>query len=130
MQDTANLAKGARKRAANAPAKKQAAGNGKGAGELQELVYALQAMKTGDFSVRMSHQDGVVGKIAEAFNEIVAANQRMAQQLKAIEAEGPPVGFAYLVLRHGIEFHEWIAEWCERTTRAVEDEAAGDRSVA
>jgi hypothetical protein len=54
----------------------------------------------------------------------------MAQQLKAIEAEGPPGGFAYLVLRHGIEFHEWIAEWCERTKRAVEDEAAGDRSVA
>ena len=57
-------------------------------------------------------------------------HQRMAEQLKAIEAEGPPVGFAYLVLRHGIEFHEWIADWCERTKRAVEDEAAGDRSVA
>src|ERR1700716_1680503 len=50
-----------------------------------ELLHALQAMRTGDFSVRMSsHQLGLEGKIADAFNEIVAANQRMAQQLERV----------------------------------------------
>jgi HAMP domain-containing protein/CheY-like chemotaxis protein/signal transduction histidine kinase len=50
-----------------------------------ELLHALQAMRTGDFSVRMSsHQLGLEGKIADTFNEIVAANQRMAQQLERV----------------------------------------------
>src|SRR4030081_2440842 len=50
-----------------------------------EILHALQAMRTGDFSVRMSsHQLGLEGKIADAFNEIVAANQRMAQQLERV----------------------------------------------
>src|SRR5712675_1671250 len=50
-----------------------------------ELLYALLAMRTGDFSVRMSgDQVGLEGKIADTFNEIVAANQRMAQQLEHV----------------------------------------------
>jgi DNA-binding PadR family transcriptional regulator len=49
-------------------------------------------------------------------------HQRRAEQLQAVEAEDPPTGFACLVLRHGIEFHQWIAEWCERTKRALEQE--------
>src|SRR5882724_5788099 len=48
----------------------------------QELLHALQAMRSGDFSVRMTGDHlGIEGKIADTFNEIVAANQRMAQQL-------------------------------------------------
>src|SRR5258708_25083195 len=51
----------------------------------QELLHALLAMRTGDFSVRMSgDQLGLEGKIADTFNEIVAANQRMAQQLERV----------------------------------------------
>src|SRR5262245_22397987 len=58
---------------------------GNGVGELHELLHALQAMRVGDFSVRMaSDQTGVIGKIADTFNEIVAANQRMAQQLERV----------------------------------------------
>ncbi len=50
-----------------------------------ELLRALLAMRTGDFSVRMSgDQLGIEGKIADTFNEIVAANQRMAQQLERV----------------------------------------------
>ena len=51
----------------------------------QELLHALRAMRSGDFSVRMTgdHQ-GVDGKIADLFNEIVAANERMAQQLERV----------------------------------------------
>ena len=58
--------------------------NGHGA-ELHELLHALQAVKTGDFSVRMAgHETGVFGKIADTFNDIVANNQRMAQQLEHV----------------------------------------------
>ena len=48
----------------------------------QQLLHALQAMRSGDFSVRITGDHlGIEGKIADTFNEIVAANQRMAQQL-------------------------------------------------
>ena len=51
----------------------------------QDLLHALQAMRSGDFSVRMSgDQLGIDGKIADTFNEIIAANQRMAQQLERV----------------------------------------------
>ncbi len=53
--------------------------------ELYDLLAALQAMKTGDFSVRMAgHHAGLLGKIADTFNDIVAANERMAQQLHLV----------------------------------------------
>ena len=52
---------------------------------LHDLLHALQAMRVGDFSVRMAgDQVGIAGKIADTFNEIVAANQRMAQQLERV----------------------------------------------
>ena len=48
--------------------------NGHGFG-MHELLHALQAMRIGDFSVRLpSDQTGLEGKIADTFNEIVAAN--------------------------------------------------------
>src|ERR1700716_4293849 len=51
----------------------------------QELLHALQAMRSGDFSVRMTGDHlGIEGKIADTFNEIVAANERMAQQLEHV----------------------------------------------
>ena len=53
--------------------------------ELQKMLQALRAMRSGDFSVRMAGEhDGILGKIADTFNEIVAANQRMAQQLERV----------------------------------------------
>jgi HAMP domain-containing protein/CheY-like chemotaxis protein/signal transduction histidine kinase len=52
---------------------------------LRELLHALQQMRVGDFSVRMAgDQVGIVGKIADTFNDIVASNQRMAQQLERV----------------------------------------------
>jgi HAMP domain-containing protein/CheY-like chemotaxis protein/signal transduction histidine kinase len=52
---------------------------------LPALFSALQAMKNGDFSVRMNSTDtGLEGKIADVFNEIVAANQQMADQLRRV----------------------------------------------
>ena len=72
--------------AAASLAKTQSANlNGSEALQLQELLHALQAMRVGDFSVRMAgHQIGVMGKVADTFNEIVAANQRMAKQLERV----------------------------------------------
>ena len=50
-----------------------------------DLLHALQAMRSGDFSVRMTGDYlGIDGKIADTFNEIVAANQRMSQQLERV----------------------------------------------
>src|SRR5450631_3112659 len=65
-------------------AKRKPAPNGK-PDPLQDLLHALQAMRSGDFSVRMTGDHlGIEGKIADTFNEIVAANQRMAQQLERV----------------------------------------------
>src|SRR3979411_3422802 len=51
----------------------------------QELLPAVQAMRGGEFAVRMTGDHlGIEGKIADTFNEIVAANQRMAQQLERV----------------------------------------------
>src|SRR5256885_12107991 len=65
-------------------------GNGRGRMEkspapLRELLHALQAVKDGDFSVRLpSDRLGLEGKIADTFNDIVAANARMAEDLTRV----------------------------------------------
>ena len=59
--------------------------NGKTAFELHNLLHALQAMRAGDFSVRLAGDHlGIEGKIADTFNEIAATNERMAQQLDRV----------------------------------------------
>src|ERR1700682_1207193 len=52
---------------------------------LQDLLHALQAMRVGDFSVRMAGDGiGIEGKIADTFNEIVTTNQSVANQLESV----------------------------------------------
>ena len=52
---------------------------------LQSLLRALQLIRGGDFSVRMPGDSvGIEGKIADTLNEIVVANQQMAQQLELV----------------------------------------------
>ena len=59
--------------------------NGQTAFELHKLLHALQAMRAGDFSVRLPGDHlGIEGKIADTFNEIAATNERMAQQLDRV----------------------------------------------
>ena len=60
--------------------------NGNGASaELNVLLHGLQAMRDGNFSVRLpGNWTGLEGKIADTFNEIVAANQKMAQELQRV----------------------------------------------
>ncbi len=49
---------------------------------LLTLLNSLQAMKEGDFTVRISDvRNGLMGKIAVAFNEVVTQNQKMANEI-------------------------------------------------
>src|SRR5258708_11400036 len=72
----------------SAPRSRSTARNVKANGSIdpsQDLLQSLQAMRAGDFSVRMRGDYlGIEGKIADAFNEIAAANERMAQQLERV----------------------------------------------
>ena len=53
--------------------------------DLGAILVSLQTMRDGDFSVRLPGVwTGVGGKIADTFNEIVIANQRMAQELRRV----------------------------------------------
>jgi HAMP domain-containing protein/signal transduction histidine kinase/DNA-binding response OmpR family regulator len=49
------------------------------------LLQALQKVRAGDFSVRLPGDlTGIEGKIADTFNDIVMANERMAAELKRV----------------------------------------------
>src|ERR1700678_2911717 len=51
----------------------------------RELLKVLMAFRRGDFSVRMSAgHDGAEGKIAEALNEVIELNQKMAKEFAKI----------------------------------------------
>ena len=53
--------------------------------DLSKLLRALQTVRDGDFSVRLaSDQTGLAGKVADTFNEIVSANQRLARELERV----------------------------------------------
>ena len=58
---------------------------GSGTLDLHALLQALQAVKGGDFSVRMpTDLLGIEGKVADTFNDIVATNERMAHELERV----------------------------------------------
>src|SRR4026209_2148537 len=61
------------------PSARSAANNHHEADELlPQLLTALLAYKSGDFSVRLpADWTGVAGKIADGFNDVVAFNQRL-----------------------------------------------------
>ncbi|MGH7500496.1 MAG: HAMP domain-containing protein [Longimicrobiales bacterium] len=51
----------------------------------RRVLRALQRVNAGDFSARLPGDwTGLNGKIADTFNEIVAANQKMARELKRV----------------------------------------------
>ncbi|HEX4293565.1 MAG TPA: HAMP domain-containing protein, partial [Rhizomicrobium sp.] len=78
--------------------------------DLEALLSALQAMRSGDFTVRLSgNQVGLAGKIADTFNDIVAANERMAEQLDRV---GETVGRQGKT-RHRVKFALSTGSWGE-----------------
>ena len=53
--------------------------------DAKQLLAVLVAFKRGDFSARLPDDwTGVAGKIADTFNDVVATNQRMTQELERI----------------------------------------------
>src|SRR5437867_2950481 len=74
------------KKNGHATAEAQANGRtGVTSSEFRVILSGLQAMRDGDFSVRLPGDwTGLEGKIADTFNEIVGANQQMAQELKRL----------------------------------------------
>ena len=73
-----------------------------------DLLHVLQAMRGGDFSVRMTGDyDGLPGKIAEALDGIVAANQRMVHQLKRVGEEVGREGKTRQRMKFGISNGAW-----------------------
>ncbi|WP_216841006.1 HAMP domain-containing protein [Acidobacterium sp. S8] len=53
--------------------------------DLSVILSSLQSMQEGDFSVRLPGSwTGLPGKIADTFNNIVAANEQMALELKRV----------------------------------------------
>ncbi|MBB2709292.1 HAMP domain-containing protein (plasmid) [Rhizobium sophoriradicis] len=72
------------------------------------LLEVLVAVRRGDFSVRMrSDLTGVTGKIADALNDIIAANQRMAQQLEHVGQVVGRAGRTSTRVRFGLSDGSW-----------------------
>jgi len=78
--------------------------------DLGMILSALHSVRDGDFSVRLPGAwTGLPGKIADAFNEIVSANQQMARELKHI---GKTVGKEGRT-RERARFHQSRGAWGE-----------------
>ena len=81
--------------------------------DLVAILASLQTMRDGDFSVRLPGSwFGLAGKIADTFNEIVAANQQMAGELKCV---GRVVGKEGKT-RERTRFYESRGAWGETET--------------
>src|SRR5882724_2982409 len=84
--------------------------NGSHPTDLHELQQAMEAMRAGDFSIRLpAGRDGPLGRIAVLFNEIIGANQNMAHQLERI---GKSVGEQGRT-RQRVKFSISTAAWGE-----------------
>ncbi len=76
--------------------------------DVHELLAALQAMRVGDFSVRLpGDRTGVAGRVADAFNDIVGANARMAQQLERVGQVVGREGQTRTRVRFGLSNGAW-----------------------
>jgi HAMP domain-containing protein/CheY-like chemotaxis protein len=78
--------------------------------DLSVILASLQRMQEGDFSVRLPGSwTGLEGKIADTFNNIVAANEQMARELKRV---GQAVGKEGKT-RERTRFHQLKGSWGE-----------------
>ena len=89
--------------------------------DLPRLLDALQAMRVGDFSVRLpTHDGGLFGRVAEAFNDIVAANERIAQQLEHVGEVVGHEGKTKTRVRFGLSGGAW-GEMEESVNTLIDD---------
>jgi HAMP domain-containing protein/CheY-like chemotaxis protein/signal transduction histidine kinase len=78
--------------------------------DLAVILSSLQSMRNGDFTVRLpGNWTGLAGKVADTFNDIVAANQHMSEELKRV---GHVVGKQGKT-RERTRFHESRGAWGE-----------------
>ena len=78
--------------------------------DLSIILSSLQSMRDGDFTVRLPGTwVGLAGKVADTFNDIVAANQHMSQELKRV---GQAVGKQGRT-RERARFPEFRGAWGE-----------------
>src|SRR5215469_7306575 len=76
--------------------------------DIHELLSALQAMRVGDFTVRLpGDRTGVAARVADAFNDIVSANARMAQQLEQVGQVVGRDGLTKMRVRFGLSNGAW-----------------------
>ena len=76
-----------------------------------QLLSALMAFKRGDFSARLPEDwTGVPGKIADTFNAVIEANQRMTRELERI---GRVVGKEGRIAQRA-SIGEVTNSWCGR----------------
>jgi HAMP domain-containing protein/signal transduction histidine kinase/DNA-binding response OmpR family regulator len=76
--------------------------------DLNQLLDVLRAMQAGDFSVRLpGSQVGAAGKICDAFNTIIGANQRIAQQLEQVGEVVGRQGKTRTRVRFGLSEGAW-----------------------
>ena len=87
----------------------------------QGILDALQAMRSGDFSVRLPRgQIGIIGMIADTFNDVVAANERIAAQLHEVGQAVGREGKTRKRVRFGVLTGAW-AEMEESVNSLVDD---------
>jgi HAMP domain-containing protein/CheY-like chemotaxis protein/signal transduction histidine kinase len=78
--------------------------------DLSLILSSMQTMRDGDFSVRLPGSwIGLSGKLADTFNEIVSANQQIANELRRV---GQVVGKRGRT-RERTKFHQPKGEWVE-----------------
>ena len=88
---------------------------------LVEMLQALQAVREGDFTVRMRGDwDGLPGKIADVFNDIVSTNQRMAGQLHRIGEVVGKEGLTNQRVKLGLTHGAW-GEMEESVNSLIDD---------
>jgi HAMP domain-containing protein/CheY-like chemotaxis protein len=76
--------------------------------DLHPLLGVLHAVRAGDFSARMpTHLGGVGGRVADAINDIVAANERIAQQLERVGKVVGREGETRTRVRFGLSSGAW-----------------------
>ena len=112
--------------------------------DLNEILRALQAMRMGDFSVRMSvASTGLLSRIADTFNEIASSNEHFARQLDRVGQVVGKEGRTRQRLRLGLATRSWgemensvnsliddLLWPTTEVTRTIEAVAQGDLLVA
>ena len=103
---------------------------GADAQDLGELLHALQAMRVGDFTARMAgDRVGLLGKIADTFNEIVAANERMASELAHVGQVVGREGKTRTRVKFGLQSGSWAAMEASVESRKVDPSMAPARRL-